>query len=303
MRPTLQLLALVASATRVFASCAHGTFLRPRAENGTVEVANFGYIGKIGPLNWAGLESPANELCATGTRQSPIDMVDGVYTLIQGSDIRLTINDMPEGADFENLGSTVEVFTHGGELKVAHKKFGLKQFHFHLPSEHLDDGTSHAMEMHLVFESAAHELAVIGVYITVNDAPTNTTSTSTTTPLLETLFSTPVIKQISAPGTKTKTPPLFMLEVVNQLKRGAFQAYSGSLTTPPCAEGVRWHVSTARLVVSPASLARARDVLGFNARFPQNSPGRPNILLVSALGSVAAVVGVQLPLPVGAGDL
>ncbi|KAK4128030.1 carbonic anhydrase [Parathielavia appendiculata] len=321
MRSTLLALALAASATRVFASCAHGTFLRPRAENGTVEIATFGYTGNIGPLNWAALEAPVNSVCATGTRQSPIDMVDGVFTLLQGSDIQLTVNDMPEGADFENLGTTVEVITQGGTLQVADKTFELQQFHFHLPSEHLDAGTSQAMEMHMVFQSAAQEIAVIGVYINVNDAPAasaaaaaaaTTTKTkrsrsrifgrqdpasnntaaapATTTPtaLLETLFST--VDQISTPGTKVKTPPLVMSEVVDFLKANAFQIYSGSLTTPPCSEGVSWHVSTARLSVTPTSFAKVRDVIGFNARFPQNTPGQPNILMLSALGSAAAAV-------------
>ncbi len=71
-------------------------------------------------------------------------MVDGVFTVLQGTDIELTVNDMPEGADFENLGTTVEVITQGGTLKVADKTFELQQFHFHLPSEHLDNGTSQA---------------------------------------------------------------------------------------------------------------------------------------------------------------
>lgn len=83
-------------------------------------------------------------MCATGTNQSPIDMVDGVFSLLQGSDVQLTVNDMPDGAEFENLGTTVEVITQGGSLAVAGKTFELQQFHFHLPSEHLDNGTSQA---------------------------------------------------------------------------------------------------------------------------------------------------------------
>jgi carbonic anhydrase len=71
-------------------------------------------------------------------------MVDGVFSLLQGSDIELTVNDMPDGAEFENLGTTVEVITQGGSLAVAGKTFELQQFHFHLPSEHLDNGTSQA---------------------------------------------------------------------------------------------------------------------------------------------------------------
>ncbi|CAP66974.1 uncharacterized protein PODANS_4_5470 [Podospora anserina S mat+] len=316
-----QILFLTASAGRVFASCAYGTHLMPRAEEGeAVPVATFGYTGITGPHNWAALDSPANNVCATGTTQSPIDMVDSVFELIDASALSIEVNDMPEGADFENLGSTVEVITQGGTLSFDNKTFELQQFHFHLPSEHLDNGTSQAMEMHMVWQSAEGEIAVVGAYINIatgavasasvkrglntrsrlfqRQAEANETApvagTDAPTVLLETIFS--VVDQISTPGTKVKTPPLVMSEVVDLLKAGQFQAYSGSLTTPPCSEGVNWRVSTSKLSISPSSFIKARDVIGFNSRFPQNTPGQPNILMISALGAAAAAVSA-----VGAG--
>lgn len=113
---------------------------------------------------------PANILCSTGSNQSPIDMVDGQFTLVSSSDLGIAIPDFAEGTEFENLGTTVEVTAQGGTMAFNNVEFALQQFHFHLPSEHLDAGVSHAMEMHMVWESAAGDIAVVGVYVDVENS-------------------------------------------------------------------------------------------------------------------------------------
>jgi hypothetical protein len=60
-------------------------------------------------------------------------------------------------------------------------------------------------------------------------------------------------------------------------------SYMGSLTTPPCSEGVSWFVATEKLRIQPATFIAVRDVIGFNSRFPQNTLGQPNILQVGSL--------------------
>jgi carbonic anhydrase len=96
-----------------------------------------------GPMNWAAL-ADANSACSTGTNQSPINMIDGQFTLVEGSDLTLEIPDQPEGVEFENLGTTVEAIMEGkgGKLTRDGKEFELKQFHVHHPSEHTDNGVS-----------------------------------------------------------------------------------------------------------------------------------------------------------------
>ena len=96
-----------------------------------------------GPLNWAGLDV-ANDACISGTQQSPIDMVAGTFNMIPSSELALEVPDFAEGTEFENLGTTIEVIAKGGTLAFGNKNFALQQFHFHLPSEHLDNGTSQA---------------------------------------------------------------------------------------------------------------------------------------------------------------
>ncbi len=203
-----------------------------------------------GPVNWQSLD-PANTACNTGTRQSPIDMVEGVFTMVPATDLAIDIPDITEGTEFENLGTTVEVIAKGGTLGFSGKEFTLQQFHFHLPSEHLDNGTSQAMEMHTVWQSEAQEIAVIGVYIDIATeaaaaaAPAvvqrrgrfaraepelqrrqNATAPSSGAPtvFLETAFS--VVDAIATPGTKTETPPLIMSELVDILKANSFQGYA-----------------------------------------------------------------------------
>lgn len=118
-------------------------------------------------------------------------MVEGQFHVLDGADIVLEIPDQPEGAEFENLGTTVEVVLEGkgGKLELAGVEYELKQFHVHHPSEHLDNGTSiesksyhviifpmdafrtnsrATVEVHNVFESADGQLAVIGVYVEVD---------------------------------------------------------------------------------------------------------------------------------------
>jgi carbonic anhydrase len=124
---------LVASARQAFGSCSYGTFLHPRAEErAPVPILTFGYAGADGPLNWVALDPEVNQACATGTKQSPIDMVDGVFQMVSATDLKLEIPDFAEGTEFENLGTTVEIIAQGGSLLIADMMYEFKQAHFHL---------------------------------------------------------------------------------------------------------------------------------------------------------------------------
>jgi carbonic anhydrase len=110
-------------------------------------------------MNWVALNPKTNSICATGKRQSPINMIDGVFQMISSSDINLDIPDFTEGAVFENLGTTVEVLAQGGTLEISEIKYELRQLHFHLPSEHLDNGTSIASTFSPLLLSVSRRLS------------------------------------------------------------------------------------------------------------------------------------------------
>lgn len=94
-------------------------------------------------------------------------MTTGDFTVIPGAELSIDIPDLVDGTEFENLGTTIEVVVGKGTINFKNVDYTLKQFHFHLPSEHLDNGRSLAMEMHMVWQSEEGELAVIGVFIDV----------------------------------------------------------------------------------------------------------------------------------------
>ncbi|KAI0428212.1 alpha carbonic anhydrase [Xylaria sp. FL1042] len=282
------LLLLAAAISPVFGFCGSRTHLdRRTGEEETVPLATFGYISTGGPLMWHHL-SPDNAICATGSNQSPINMVAGSFTLVPSSNLTVSLPDtVSEGAEFENLGSTVEVVMEGlgGTLELNGLDYELLQFHFHHPSEHIDNGVSMPMEMHMVF-SHETQLAVIGIYIDLVDSvPLNSTQVilprSTSSTMLETIFSS--IDGIATPGSVTTTPAFSMTELNNMLATTEFQRYSGSLTTPPCSEGVEWSVPTKKLMLSRQTFAKVRDVVGFNSRFPQNAPGMANLIAMAKL--------------------
>ena len=126
-----------------------------------------------GPANWHRLVSKANVLCGQGRYQSSINIVSRNFDLIPASELRIDIPNFEKGAEFGNLSITVEVVTEGlgGRLTFNGTDYSPKQFHFHLPSEHLDTGTSIAIKMHMVWakQEEKEKIVVIGVSIDLDD--------------------------------------------------------------------------------------------------------------------------------------
>ncbi|PNY28636.1 Uncharacterized protein TCAP_01439 [Tolypocladium capitatum] len=254
--------ALLCWAGYVLAACNYGTSYFPREPN--VTVGSFGYTGLNGPLNWYGLNKTANKLCATGRHQSPININASIPTSSDGF-VSFKIDSYPEGAVFENLGTTLEVPANG-TLVTDSKTYGLTQFHFHTPSEHRIELEHFPMEAHFVFEADDKSVAVVAFVIDLGPAD----------PWLTSVFT--YVAGIKTPGQATLTGPLSFTNLEHHLKSNPIYRYSGSLTTPPCTEGVAWIISNKPLYIDAGTYNKVKNVLGFNARYTQNFPGGVNLL-------------------------
>lgn len=237
-----------------------------------------------GPLAWGGLAEEfarCGDLSAAGgNRQSPIVIDSRQASRRLLSPLQFTYADVP--LEVENTGHVIEVPYPGiGELRVGTKRYRLVQFHFHTPSEH-GLPARRDLEAHFVHRAADGELAVVGVLMRVGPRPR---------PDVDRILAAAPFERGAGEAGESSINPLSLMPVRfvfggAEGRRGfmpSYYTYSGSLTTPPCSEGVRWFVakdvvdvSQAAVVAMQARVARFPTHAGypFNARPPQAVNGR-----------------------------
>jgi carbonic anhydrase len=226
-------------------------------EQHTTSEPHWSYDGESGPTHWAEID-PAWAVCATGHRQSPIEIAQGVAPHIDG----LSFDYQPSPLDLVNNGHTVQVnYEAGSHLIVRGVSYDLLQFHFHAHSEHRLAGHFAPLEAHLVHRNASGALAVIGVLIEEGAANA----------ALQSVFDN-LPKQSG--GMLHLDTSLFD---ATELLPEAFESfhYDGSLTTPPCSEGVNWHVLAAPIQASAAQIAQFTALYANDARPLQALEDRP----------------------------
>jgi carbonic anhydrase len=218
---------------------------------------HWGYSGEGGPENWSKVD-PKNVMCATGKNQSPIDLAGFVE-----ADLKSLKLDYKAGAgEVVNNGHTVQVnYAAGSSLTVDGRAFELKQFHFHAPSENRVGGKQFPLEGHLVHADKEGNLAVVAVVF--EEGKDNA--------LLEKVWAAMPAKA----GGKAALPA--GLNVTQLLPADKdYYRFNGSLTTPPCSEGVRWLVMKKPAPVSKAQVEKFTKTLGFaNNRPIQAVNARP----------------------------
>ncbi|KAF7338965.1 Carbonic anhydrase [Mycena venus] len=250
----------------VSANCIHGTSFFPRTE-GKVEVGKFGYTGLQGPLNWAGLD-PANSACRSSKVQSPIVIDESVPKAKSAPKVEIS---NVEEAEFENLGTTLEVVVKG-KTTFEGTEFELQQFHLHTPSEHRINDEYFPLEMHMVHQAADESIAVIAIPFQLNED-------GETTELLTSVIEN--LSKVAEPGTSTTTGPLDFGPLIEAIETRPLFQYSGSLTTPPCKEGLTFLVMEEPLALDVKTYNALKKVIKFNARYSQNKLGEDNLLTVA----------------------
>ncbi len=217
---------------------------------------HWSYEGETGPAHWFELD-PAFTACAQGKYESPID-IDAAGA----SDLPpLRFGYAASPLTIVDNGHTImATCAPGSTLTVGDARYELQQFHFHRPSEELVHGKASAMEVHLVHKDAGGHLAVVAVFLDSGKA----------NPLIEKLWA-------NLPAEKGKPATLASVSIdANALLPAThgYYTFPGSLTTPPCTEGVTWYVLKTSVELSPEQLERFTKLYPMNARPVQPLNGR-----------------------------
>ena len=214
---------------------------------GAASAQVFGYFGDIGPTFWGEL-SPAWTTCSTGDIQSPVDFRAPYPQRLQ----RLDTDYGSSSGEIFNNGHTIEVEVEGeNTLTLDGVAYELKQFHFHTASEHRVNGRGYDMELHLVHTSASGTNAVIGVFLKRG------TTSGALAPIFEAL---PDDLNVKHELEDAFNPRAFLPQSQTHIR------YVGSLTTPPCTEGVQWVVMDEPVTASDEDIAQFAQRIHFNAR-------------------------------------
>jgi carbonic anhydrase len=220
--------------------------------------ANWSYEGKTGPLVWGKLD-PAYRACSKGHEQSPIN--------IRGA----RLNTALQPIEFHYIAGPVTLVNDGRTI-VAHVdpvssivargvRYNLVEFSFHRPSEQAMRGKLSDMEVDLLHRSADGKLAVVAVRLTEDTGNANATLAALFADLPATAGASEKITEMVNPGGLIPADP-------------GYWTYMGSLTTPPCTEGVSWFVFEQPVSISRAQFRAYASLFRMNTRGLQDPHGR-----------------------------
>jgi carbonic anhydrase len=218
---------------------------------------HWSYEGAGAPDKWGKLNAEY-ESCATGKRQSPIDIRDGARLELEP----IRFDYKPAPLRIIDTGHTVQLnYAAGSHIVVAGERYELRQFHFHKPAEERIEGRAFDMAAHLVHQSLDGRLAVVTVLFLAGDQPN--------------AFIGGLWPHLPLERDREMAPLETTIDVNALLPEGrGYFAYMGSLTTPPCSEGVLWLVLKTPVHVSREQVGVFGRLYAMNARPVQPPNGR-----------------------------
>jgi carbonic anhydrase len=222
--------------------------------------AHWGYEGENGPQAWAKLKGEFS-LCGMGKRQSPINIESG--TTLQGPAEPIQFSYTPSSATVVNNGHTIQVDVQGdNSITVRGSTYRLLQFHFHSPSEEQINARRFPMVAHLVHKNAEGQLAVVAVLLDTGGNSNNL--------LIDKVWTYMPLDN----GDRVRMPTnlLNLHELLPSDPR--YYQFMGSLTTPPCTEGVLWLVFKQPVTISQNQYRLFTQLYANNARPVQAINGR-----------------------------
>lgn len=199
------------------------------------------------PSSWG--EIAEFKTCKTGKEQSPINIETSHVKKVMAP---LEINYQASHAEVINNGHTIQVnLKNAGSFSVNHKAYELVQFHFHTPSEEKINGKTYPMVAHLVHKNPEGHLAVIALLI--KEGKENTV-------LKEIFEHLPKNQDVKKELSNEFNTKILLPQALN------YYGFQGSLTTPPCSEGVLWHVIKKPIELSKTQIQSFKSVVKSNAR-------------------------------------
>ena len=218
--------------------------------------AAWSYEGAGAPQQWGSLQ-PEFAKCSSGTRQSPIDLHDGFRVQLAP----IEFNYQPSGFRVIDNGHTVQAsLAPVNALNVLGRRYLLKQFHFHRPSETRINGRAFEMEAHLVHQDDEGRLAVVAVLFERGAAAN---------PAVQQVWNNLPLEKGEEQAAQEPLDPARLLPDDRR-----YYTYMGSLTTPPCSEGVMWMVLKQPMPVAAQQIELFARLYPMNARPVQAAAGR-----------------------------
>ncbi len=212
-------------------------------------VAKWSYTGSTGPAFWGQLD-PSYQLASSGRHQSPIDINTKTTPAAELPELKFDYR-RERIAALDNGHTIQHNEAPGSFLHIGEEKFSLEQFHVHAPSEHTLDGKHFDLEIHFVHKSKSGEVAVVGVLVQGDD------KSDLDLPLHSNL---PKQAGENVELEATRNPSDFLP------RSREYMTYSGSFTTPPCTEQVRWIVMRQPISAPPKLIERFATILKANNR-------------------------------------